>query len=46
MYFDSLGLTNVFLACIAFTNLAILGVLYRLYRNLRSVKRKRDFSEE
>ena len=40
MTFESIGLTNVFLACIAFANVAILGVLYRVLQNLKSTKRK------
>ena len=30
MTFDSTALSNVFLACIALTNLVILAILYRL----------------
>ena len=30
MTFDSVALTNVFLACIALTNLVILAILYKM----------------
>ena len=30
MYFDSVTLSNTFLACIALTNLVILAILYRV----------------
>jgi hypothetical protein len=32
MTFDSNALSNIFLACIAITNLVILAILYRLSR--------------
>ena len=32
MTFDSTALTNVFLACIALTNLVILAILYEMQR--------------
>ncbi len=32
MTFDSTAVSNIFLACIALTNLVILAILYRLYR--------------
>jgi hypothetical protein len=32
MGYDSVALTNVFLACIAIINLAVLLVVYRIYK--------------
>lgn len=36
MDFDSISFSNVFLAVIALTNLAILALLYHYSRNIRS----------
>jgi len=36
MSFDSVSMSNVFLACIALTNLAILALLYHYSRNIKS----------
>ena len=32
MTFDSVSLTNIFLACIALTNLVILAIVYQVQR--------------
>ena len=32
MTFSSLGISNIFLACIALTNLVILAIIYRLFQ--------------